>query len=59
MCLYIKLKVDLHLLLKMHFVVQNYGLSAKDVLRPCVDVMHYGPRAQIIHGQKEAHMHVL
>lgn len=48
----------LYLLLKMHFARQNYRLSAEEVLRAYVDVMHYGPQAQMIH-EKRAHIHVI
>lgn len=39
----------------MHFVSQNYSLSAEEVLRAYVDAMHYGPRAQMIHEKKGTH----
>lgn len=39
----------------MHFVRQKLQL----VLRAYADVMHYGPRAQMIHEKKRAHMHVI
>lgn len=39
----------------MHFVSQNYSLSAEEVLKAHVDVMHYGPQAQIIHEKKGTH----
>ncbi len=57
-CLNIQLLAGLYLLLKMHFARQNYGVTAEEVLRAYVDVMHYGPRAQMIH-EKRAHMHVI
>lgn len=49
----IQLVADLYLLFKMHFVSQNYSLSAEEVLRGSVDVLHYGSRAQMIHGEKK------
>lgn len=54
-CLNIQLKPGLYLLLKMHFVRQNYSLSAEEVLRAYVDAMHHGLRAQMIHGKKGTH----
>lgn len=49
----IQLVADLYLLLKMHVVSQNYSLSAEEVLRGSVDVLHYGSQAQMIHGGKK------
>lgn len=40
------------MLLKMHFVRQNYSISAEKVLRAYVDVTHYGLPAQMIHNKK-------
>ena len=45
----------LYLMLKMHFVSQNYHLSAEEVPRAGVDAMHYGLRAQMIHEKKGTH----
>lgn len=40
----------------MHFVRQNHLATADEVPKANVDVMHYGPRAQMIHGEKRAHV---
>lgn len=40
---------------KKHFA----SLTAEDLLRACVDLMCFVPRAQMIHGKKRAHMHVI
>lgn len=39
-CWSIQLMPGIYLLLKMHFVRQNYSATADEVLRPCADVMH-------------------
>ena len=49
----IQLMAGLYLLLKMHFVRRkNCSATAEEVLWAYVDVMHYGPQAQMIHEKK-------